>query len=128
LIITLLMFFMGCDNGSASYTELKGGVVNVKVIGPSKKKEPFKVRIQLDKDYVVRSTGTQRMMYAADSLFYLADGHRKQYAAQVEFIANGIPRCYEYLIYFDGGEPKGSLVYNDRYLTGEEYIVILKKN
>ncbi len=128
-IVMILLVLLGCKGKTNGYNEIERGAVSVKLFEPKKVSDPYKVRVFIDKELQVNSTQNNKMLFAPDSLFYLSYNGIKQYAEQVEFVASGVSGCFEYMVYFhQGHQSVSNFVFNDRYLTQQEYKIQLNKN
>jgi hypothetical protein len=125
----MLVVLLGCQIGTSQYKEIERGAVSVKLFTPKKADDVYKVRVFIGKELQANSTQNKKMLFATDSLFYLLYDGTKHYAEQVEFVASGITGCFEYMVYFHPDHHQASsFVFNDRYLTQQEYEVQLNRN
>ncbi|MBC8054690.1 MAG: hypothetical protein H7Y13_16655 [Sphingobacteriaceae bacterium] len=120
--ILLFLGTVGCKD-KGEFRELSKGGITVQLI----KKEDgqgiqYNVRIVPDVSHSINiRSKNEQMFYKADSCFFIKQsaGPKKIIAKAVEPIANGLQNQFEYLVYFDNINTSYSLIYHDKYLSGE---------
>ena len=141
----MLLILVSCRNRTeqwldnmAGFQSLKGKTLSLDIMKVKPAKEDtteimYKVRLYPDKAWLENATGKQKesLSYSMDSCFSLRAGTVKYMPDMMQPVSNGVAGCQEYLLSF-GVEAamkykKLQLVYNDRYIDGKTYQIILNK-
>jgi len=125
LLLIPLFFLMSCAKKktmyAANYQELQ-----LQVMGKPTAEGSFEYNVRIF--HAFKGSDAQqlklneKMSYRMDSAFFFNNGIEKKYADEIIPVANGIKNCFEYVVIFNEASKKqDSLIYKDKYITGETY-------
>ncbi len=120
---------MACKGNKGRYAEMERGNIKLCLITPIPSGDGnYMVRIIMSPQLIEsKKMQINKMIYNADSIFYISQGEDRQYPSNVEFVASGIAGCYEYVAHF--GQEMNTIrnfVFDDKYVTQEEYEIRFK--
>lgn len=144
-IVLLLFLLASCHtatekwlNGMPDYQSLKGKSLSIEIMKIKPAKEDttaltYKIRIYPGKEWTENNSAQQKngLFYGMDSCFTLRTPIASYSPDMIQPVNNGIAGCYEYLVSF--GIVKAmkyrqlQLVYNDRFIDGKPYQIILNR-
>lgn len=139
LFFLLIMLVCSCRsaterwlNSMPDYKEVRSGNLSFQMLRMKNAGDTTalncRVRITPSANY---SLNPVDFYYKMDSCFYLKAGTKIFKPTIVEAVPNGIKGCFEYLLSFDISQPMKlmpvQLVYQDKYIDGKPYIILLNK-
>ena len=127
-----ILLLIGCNNKYRS-ASASDDLLNIQAMKVVEKDSDlvYQVRVFPRKEILdADKTIARKMMYQADSSFYLIHKKLRVYPVSVEYIANGVANSFEYMVRFDQANlPKEQalpLVYQDKYINQKNYQLLLK--